>query len=71
MSREELNNAYSEGRITRRTFAKGIAALGGALSAGILFEGSAGAEGAKKTPAKKVVPKKGAGKKPTIPLELE
>lgn len=65
MSKEELSDAYSQGRISRRAFAKGIAALGGALGAGILLEGSAGAQ------AKKVAAKKGAAKKPTPPPGLE
>ena len=63
MFKEELIDAYAKGRISRRTFAKGIAALGGALAAGIALDASAGAQ-AKKAPAKKAVPKK-AVKKPT------
>ncbi len=59
MSKEELIDAYAKGRISRRTFAKGIAALGGALAAGIVLEASAGAQ-AKKAPAKKVPGKKAA-----------
>ncbi len=73
MSKEELNEAYSEGRITRRAFTKGIAALGGALGAGILLEAAAGAQGEttlKKAPAKKVAAKKATPKKPTVPPGL-
>ncbi len=70
MSKEELSDAYSQGRISRRAFAKGIAALGGALGAGILLEASAGAQG-KKAPAKKAPAKKGTAKKPTVPPGLE
>ncbi len=71
MSKEELNEAYSEGRITRRAFAKGIAALGGALGAGVLFEAPAGAQG--KSPAAKKAPAvgKGAAKKPAVPVPPE
>ncbi len=79
MSKEELNEAYSEGRITRRAFAKGIAALGGALGAGILLEAPAGAVApAKKAPAaKKAAPAKkpavppGLAKKPAVPVPPE
>ncbi len=84
MSKEELNEAYSEGRITRRAFAKGIAALGGALGAGVLLGGPAGAQvetptkkvpakkaPAKKAPAKKAPAKKAPAKKATVPAGLE
>ncbi len=64
MSKEELIDAYASGRISRRSFAKGMAAFGGALAAAIVLERSAGAQASDpgKSPVKKGVKK--AGKKP-------
>lgn len=67
MSKEELIDAYASGRISRRSFAKGMAAFGGALAAAIVLERSAGAEGNDplKSPAKKAPATKKAAKKTT------
>ena len=46
MSKEELLDAYKEGRITRRDLVKRLAAAGGTLGAALLLTGGvAGAQG--------------------------
>ena len=72
MSKEELSKAYAEGRISRKSFLRGLAVAGGLLGAvvmnveaaqaGHLDPPSAGHKKAgKKAPAKKSPPKKTVG----------
>ena len=70
MSKEELSQAYAEGRISRKSFLRGLAVAGGLFGAVVMNVETAQAghldppstgHGAKKAPAKKAPPKKTVG----------